>query len=286
MFQNLFSLIALYVLTTFSSLAQEIVYPGFERTSYEIVLLEHVLAYKENKKYQIKAFGADLPKGRSFMLLANNEGIDVMFGGSTLEREAKYHPIRFPLLRGLNGWRIPLVRKGNEALFSEVNTLTEFKSIVPGQFHTWSDTKVLESNDIYVEKGSNSEGLYYMLHKGRFDYFPRSILEVYWDLERHPDLDIALENNTLIQYPTAYYYYVRKSNMTLANDIKFGLELALKDGSFQRIFDRYYGKQIADMRNSKRRLIKLQNPYLSEETPLARKELWIDLSDRLNVIDK
>lgn len=284
MFRNII-LITLALLTIRSAVGQEIVYPGFERESYQVVLLKHVLSYQKSKQYRLKAFGADIPKGRSFMLLANNDGIDVMFGGATLERETKYHPIRFPLLKGLNGWRVPLIQKGNEALFANANSLAAFKKLVPGQFHTWSDTKVLEGNGIYVEKGSDPEGLYLMLHKGRFDYFPRSILEVYWDLENHKNLDITLEKETLIQYPTAYYFYVRIGNRILADDIKSGLELAQKDGSFQRIFDRYYGNQVTELRASKRKLYKLKNPYLSPKTPLARKELWLDLGNVLEVIE-
>lgn len=266
------------------STANELVYPGFERDTYQIVLLKHVLSYSDKQPYQVKAFGADLPKGRAFQLLAKNNGIDVMFGGSNIERESKYQAIRFPLLKGLNGWRIPLVHTEQTNLFQQVNSLAEFKQLIPGQFHTWSDTKVLQSNGIYVEKGSDAEGLYGMLHKKRFDYFPRSVLEVYWDHQRHKHLDVAIEQHTLIQYPTAYYFYVRKGNDALARDILDGLEKARIDGSFEQLFTQFYGQQVNEIKKSKRRLFRLANPLLPKETPLDRKELWIDLSENLTLV--
>lgn len=124
-----------------------------------------------------------------------------------------------------------------------------------------------------------------MLHKARFDYFPRSILEIKWDYQNHQDLNISIEKNTLIQYPTAYYFYVRKGNNQLASAIEYGLEQAWKDGSFDKIFNEFYGQQVEEIKNSKRRLFKLANPHLPKETPLARKELWIDLSKYLTLVN-
>jgi hypothetical protein len=190
-----------------------------------------------------------------------------------------YLAVHFPILRGLQGWRIPLVRKNNQDLFKDVHTLDAFKKLIPGQFHTWSDTEVLEANGITVTKGTDYEGLYGMLSKGRFDYFPRSILEVDSDYLAHKNLNIAIEPNIIIHYPTAYYFFVNKNNQVLANDLLAGLEAAHLDGSFNKLFMRYYGEQINKVIDKKRRLIQLQNPLLPKTTPLERSELWIRLDN-------
>ena len=55
-----------------------------------------------------------------------------------------------------------------------------------------------------------------MLANKRFDYFPRSILAVAWEYEVNKERDIIIEPYRLIHYPTAYYYFVNKSNTQLA----------------------------------------------------------------------
>ncbi|WP_340676644.1 hypothetical protein [Paraglaciecola sp.] len=243
------------------------------------LLLQHVLSYSQDKTYQIQPFGDHIPKDRFFALLAKNDGLDVVFAGSSLEREHLYLAVHFPILRGLRGWRIPLVRRNNQDLFKDVHTLDSFKKLIPGQFHTWSDTQVLEANGITVTKGTDYEGLFGMLSKGRFDYFPRSILEVDSDYLNHKNLNIAIEPNIIIHYPTAYYFFVNKNNQVLANDLLAGLEAAHLDGSFNKLFMRYYGEQINKVLDTKRRIIQLQNPLLPKTTPLERSELWIRLDN-------
>lgn len=277
MFCNVFGLL-IASLVTWQTYATDVVYHGEQRQDYYVQLLHHILAYAKDKDYQLSAFGQYLPKYRDFEIMTKGEGIDVVMGGSTLDREHIALPIRFPLLKGLNGWRIPLVHKSQENMFAEVVTMEQFRRLVPGQFHTWSDTKVLESNGIKVQKGSSSEGLYAMLEKKRFDYFPRSVIEIEANLSAHKDLNITIDPYVLIYYPTAFYYYVNKDNVALAQDIKMGLEQALADGSFDRLFMEHYGGVITKFRQQKRRIFQLENPYLSDKTPLKRQELWLDLS--------
>ncbi|MFD2167142.1 hypothetical protein ACFSJY_12865 [Thalassotalea euphylliae] len=257
-----------------------IVYPGHERNDYIILLLNAVFNTPPNtNKYLIRPYGEDLPKGRAYEKMANNEGIDIVMGGSTPERESKYQPIRFPLLKGLHGWRIPLVHEKNAELFAHVSDIISFTSLVAGQFHTWSDTQVLESNGIRVSKGTDYAGLYAMLHQQRFDYFPRSIVEVDRNIEQFNHFDIAKDKHILIHYPTAYYYYVRKGDNELAADIKAGLEYLHTSGELQRLFMASYGEQVEKTAKEGRHVIRLTNTKLSPLTPLDREELWLNLEE-------
>ena len=228
-------------------------------------------------------YNKNLPKSRVLNNIATNGGIDIIAAGATVEREQLLQPIWFPLLKGLVGWRIPLVNKENSNLFSSNITAESFKKFTVGQLHSWSDTKILESNNIHVEKGSNFQGLFQMLAAKRFDYFPRSILEVQAELEDHKNLNITIDTNILLHYPTAYLFYVNKNNKSLAKDVAYGLEQSLKDGSFERLFNRYYGETISHAKKDNRRVYHLKNPFLPKKTPLHRKELWLDLSTKNDV---
>jgi len=263
---------------TFSAKSQVIYAPKNDKNNYIVKILTHVLSYTPSKDYQLKLYDKHIPKVRVFELIANNTEIDIIAAGATFEREAKLRPIRFPLLKGLNGWRIPLVNTKNTQLFTNTKTKSEFIKFIPGQLHSWSDTRILESNGIQVENVSNYLGLFDMLEKGRFDYFPLSVFEVSKELEKHPNYNIVIEQNILIHYPTAYYFYVSKDNEDLAIDIERGLESSLKDGSFELLFQEYYGQVIDNVRKEQRRIYHLNNPLLPEKAPTNRAELWIDLS--------
>jgi hypothetical protein len=257
--------------------AEEVFFPGAGGDDYPSVLLQHALSYSANKKYQLRFYNKGLPKNRALKLIENNNGMDVIAAGTNHNREHLLLPVRFPILKGLNGWRVALVKKNNHSLFLEHSTLSSFKTLSAGQLHSWSDTKVIESNGIEVVKASNYQGLFDMLENKRFDYFPRSILEVAWEYEANKERDIIIEPYRLIHYPTAYYYFVNKNNIQLAETISFGLEQALQDGSFVKLFDKYFSHAINNIRDDKRKVIELSNSLLPVKTPLERAELWLDL---------
>ena len=115
-----------------------------------------------------------------------------------------------------------------------------------------------------------------MLSRKRFDYFPRSVLEVDSDYERFKHFDIAIYPNLLIHYPTAYYLFVSRNNESLAADIELGLNRAFADGSLDQLFFQYLATMV-DKYAQPSVVIRLNNPNLPDTAPLDRKELWVDL---------
>ena len=74
--------------------------------------------------------------------------------------------------------------------------------------------------------------------------------------------------------PSAFYFFVKKSNTALAAAIQHGLESMLADGSYVRLFQEYFGEMTARSALGARRVFELRNPLLSAATPLGRRELW------------
>lgn len=267
------------VLCLFNSLtvnAKDVIYDGEERKDYFIDLLKQALSYSKDVKYEAKAFGSKIPKLRSLDLLEQNDGMDIIIGSASIERVNRYQAIHFPLLKGLNGWRVGLVHKSKPYLLANVESVQNLKKYTVGQFHTWTDSEILEKNGLPIVKGGDLEGLYKMVAKQRLDYFPRSVIEVNMDHYYHRHLPIAIEKSLLIHYPAGYYFYVSKENTELAKVIKAGLEAALVDGNFDRIFNSYYGKVVDRLRAENRSVVRLENPLLPEGVPINRSELWID----------
>ena len=277
-------ILILVLLQSTAVYSQTVTIQGNSRNDYFVDVLKNALSYSPDKGYNLAFYQKDIPKTRVFDNIANNNGIDIVAGGATTAREQILQPIWFPILKGLFGWRIPLINKDNPDLFFGGLSTKAFFKLTVGQLHSWSDVKILESNGVTVVKGSHFEGLFQMLSAKRFDYFPRSILEVQKEFDDRKALNIAVDKYALIHYPSAYVFYVNKENHKLAKDVTYGLEQSLKDGSFERLFKRYFGDIIKKTRNEKRTIYQLQNPFLPEKTPLKRKELWLNFSTEKEVI--
>ena len=129
--------------------------------------------------------------------IAAAAALDVQDGLSlsqTLLEEAKTYariaakrllPIRIPIQKGILGWRVGLIRKGDQGRFAGVDTLEDLKRVRLAQGQEWPDTLILRANGIDVITAPRYEGLFKMLVSKRFDYFPRSVNEIWDELESH-----------------------------------------------------------------------------------------------------
>lgn len=209
----------------------------------------------------------------------NNGKLEVFWNSANADKEANFTPVRIPLYKGLLGNRIFIIHKDNQSKFDNIKTLEDLKKITIGQGKTWADTKILESNGLTVVKANKYESLFLMLDGGRFDAFSRGVHEPFGELANHPNLkDLTVEKHLMLVYRMPFYLFVANTNKALAKDLETGLNAAIADGSFDEVFFGDPSVQDvmakADMKN--RRAIYLDNPTLSKETPLDRKELWFD----------
>lgn len=247
---------------TQQSQRQTVYYGGYQRQDYYTELLQLALSYQSGKDYQLKASGLDLPKQRAFDLMNAHGGIDVLFGSVNADRLKRYRGVPFPLLRGYNGWRVALVNRNTPDMLRGIHSKQHLRRLTAGQFLTWSDTEILRSNGLTVETSSDINGLYGMLQRGRIDYFPLSVLEVAGELAKHPDPQLMIDPHLLLIYPTATWFYVAKDNSALAAALLQGLQQAERDGSFDRLFQRYFGTALQQLKLDSRSRVLLDNPQL------------------------
>lgn len=221
---------------------------------------------------------ADKPmlQNRAIEQLKQNKDIDVLWTMTSIKREAELQAIRIPLLKGLLGYRIFIIREGEETRFAGIHTLDDLKQLTAGQGKDWPDTKILRVNGIKVVTGINYKGLFGMLQLKRFDYFPRGVNEAWAEVKAHPDKNLVVEKTLLLQYPAPIYFFVNKQNKKLADRLERGLGIAIKDGSFAQLFKNHpANKEIFEFtRIDKRKIFRLQNPFLPQATPIAEKALW------------
>ena len=200
---------------------------------------------------------------------------NVIWTSTSVEREQALLPVRIPLRRGLLSYRIALINEAEQPRFSTIRSLSDLQELTFVQGIGWGDVEVYRANGIRVET-TQYESQFRMVHARRVDMFPRGVGEVFAELEdRVKDLPgLAVERDLLLYYPWPYYLFVARGNDALAHRLETGLRRMITDGSFEEIFQRYHGADIARARLNERHIIRLRNPLLPPETPLEDPTLW------------
>jgi ABC-type amino acid transport substrate-binding protein len=249
-------------------------FEGDRRYDYALQLLQLALS-KAGTSYRIQTAEFAMNQERQVLEIEAGRTIDVGPIPSSAEREARLLPIRIPINKGMLGWRLGLIRKGEQGLVANVNTLEDLKRLRLAQGQEWPDTQILQANGIHVITAPRYEGLFKMLTGKRFDYFPRSVMEI-WDEQAINADTLEVEAHLALHYFYDAYFMVNRKNSRLAQDIQEGLEKAIADGSFDKLFQQYYGDRLRKAHLETRTVIELKNPLLTPGTPSDRAELWYD----------
>lgn len=214
-------------------------------------------------------------QNRLLAMVENGDGdITVAIAATSTAREQRLRAIHIPIDKGLVGWRLALVPADRPDALADIRSIDDLRHLVAGQGLGWADSAVLKANGLSYITGEHYGNLFKMLAAHRFDYFPRSAREIWAELKAHSDGQVTLDSHLALHYVGATYFFVNKANADLAEALEAGLERAIADGSFDKVFDQEIGRFLADAHFDKRLIIELDNPFMSAETPLNREELW------------
>lgn len=235
---------------------------------------------KIDTKYKLQVDNSTVTQARNIDDVATGRS-DLLWAATNQEMEDKLLPIRICLYKGLLGHRIFIINPATQAKFDRVKTFDDLKSFTFGQGTTWADSGILESNGLTVIKANKYQSLFHMVDGGRFDAFPRGVQEPWQELETNSNLPLAVEKRIMLVYRMPFYLFTGKKNTKLAADLELGLNRAIADGSFDKIFyNDPMVKAVLEKANLEERLVfNLQNPTLPKETPVDRAELWLDIKD-------
>ncbi|WP_163832868.1 type 2 periplasmic-binding domain-containing protein [Spartinivicinus ruber] len=215
-----------------------------------------------DEPYELKGVINGFTEGRRVKMLEQGY-YDILHFGFSKEREKRFTAIKEPIFRGLKGYRLFLIHKDNSKLFANINTFNQLKNQFTAGFGThWSDNTILKKNGIKVQEAVASHHLMGMLNAKRFDYFPRSIDEIWQNLLETDYPEIIIENSLAFYYPHPIYFYVQKDNKSLANRIQRGLIAAKNDGTFKQLFLTYHSTYIKKANIQDRKLFNLKNSGL------------------------
>lgn len=248
------------------------------RRYYESELLKLVLDRTITKygPYEIK-YKFEMHRNRALKELISG-GIDIHDAPTRNEWEEKSLPIYIPLLKGLLGYRLLLIREDSAHKFSKIKDTKSLKKLSAGLGSQWSTTKVLEHLDYKVVKGTTYEGLFGMLSSKRYDYFIRGVNEIYGELDIYKKLypELIIEKSLALYIPMPIYFFVTPHRPKLAERIEYGLRLLISDGSFEKHFLKFHQKYLTKAKLSKRIILKIGNPLLKKSKVFQKESLWYD----------
>lgn len=250
---------------------------GFENQYYE-KLLELALdkTVDTHGPYELVPGDVAMSQRDALKAMIKGEGVDVVHTMTDKTRERVLLPVRIPLVKGLIGVRLVMINEDDEAIFRGISELDDLKNITFGQGYDWPDTEILKYNDINVKTSQEYQALFTMLDNGVIDGFPRAVFEIYDEVMDHRDMNFKVADGFYIYYPSALYFFVKKTaeGAKLQKRLEAGLMEAIDDGSFDQLFLALNGEYLKRAKLNQRTAIKLQNPLLSDDTPLDNEALW------------
>jgi hypothetical protein len=180
--------------------------------SYYLELLEKALKIEKSKQLELKvAHFKNVTQGRTLQLL-NGDSLDVFWTGTSIERERDFYAIKIPLMKGLLGYRVSIIREQDLLNFSTLST-EEFQQKIACQGAHWPDTKILDYNKYTVNPIVHYSAMFKMVSKKRCDYFPRAIFEGYSELAivQKEFENLVMLDNILLYYPFPIYFLLIKT---------------------------------------------------------------------------
>ena len=190
--------------------------------------------------------------------------VTVLNAASSIENDSHLLAVHFPVLKGLLGYRMCLIRKGDQARFDDVVTAHDFQTrgLRVCQGGSWPDTAILKRNGLPLLTSDTYTEMFGELSRGHCDCFLRGAQEIIPEYQaRHNAFDI--ESSFAIYYAEPGFFYVNKNHPELATRIELGLLRALDDGSYAKLFQELMGTSLKQLDISHRKIIRLANPNAS-----------------------
>ena len=194
---------------------------------------------------------------RSALMLGK---VDVLWSPTSTDFERQMLPVRISLLKELNNYRLLLIRKNEQPTFSAVQSIDDLRKLKGGMSSQWTDAKIMEYNKLPLVQAVGYGKLFKMLAAKRFDYFSRGLYQIQSEVYFYPELELQIEQELMLSYPNNVYFFVNKNNTDLAKRLETGLNIALRDGSFDKLFNSIprYQWGMALLKKHQRRVITLQ----------------------------
>lgn len=235
---------------------------NFDEYDETLPLLKLILG----DRYRFKKSAENIEFKRAFKNVEQNRGIDLVSVGTNAALEEELHAIPWPTDKGILGYRVCLIRKGQQPLFDRIRTLEDLKTIRFGLSDHWPDAAIMKKAGYTVLTAARYESLFAMLAKGRFDCFLRGIGEIKFELDKRADQGFEIETGLLLHYHLTNLFFVRKTDRKLIQDLNQGFTRIKANGKFDDFFRSFFAPRFAELNLHKRIIFEVPSDHNSKET--------------------
>jgi hypothetical protein len=237
-----------------------------ERVLYEVEALQLALdkTQAEYGPYELRGI-PPMNRARTIAALHNNIYPNLILQMSyedDLADQEKLAYIPFPLDRGALSFRICFMRDELKPKVSNITRTEQLKQYTFGTGIGWADTKILRHNHLQVIEANSVVNLFRMTKAGRVDFFCRGPSEYLYERQHESSLGLESDNQMALYYPLPKFFFTHKDNQAVLARIKRGLEIAYKDGSFNKLWHKRHHQGMEDAQLQKRNLVKMENPLI------------------------
>jgi hypothetical protein len=184
----------------------------------------------------------------------------------TPERNKQFTQIPVGLTNDLIGNRVLFIRKGEQALYDNIYTLSDFRALAlsAGFGKGWFDAKVWRENKLkYREHDGNWSSIFKMvINQHAYDYFSRGLNEILIEAQKYPELDI--EKNLLFIYQRDFQFYLSNVGNFAGNQyqtiITDAMEQAKNNGLIKQMVRKYWASDFNTLNYDNRIKIFLTTP--------------------------
>ena len=241
------------------------------RQTYEREVLEAALTATEKKwgAWALKEDLTDYPLAADEASVFREKGFDI-FGtvaGNTKLADEKKILIPLPLMKGLLGYRILIIRSADKAKFAAINSAQQLQQLRMGIPSTWADAELFRQNGYKVEEKGSFDDLFARLENNEFDYVTFGANEVtgVFNERAAKSGKLMVDSSLLVYYPFPLVFYVNPDNKALAERVTAGLHTISSNGELDAIFNRYFAADLKAVNLPARTMISLKNPILPAE---------------------
>ncbi|MCT8985559.1 hypothetical protein [Shewanella phaeophyticola] len=207
-----------------------------------------------------------MSRNRIFRSLKEGDGINVIAEASKVSWNEELIPIKIPIRKGIQGFRVFIVKQENATVLANITSLPQFVSLKTGSGSQWSTKVAMQQAGFDVVESTLYDNLFNMLSKGRFVTFGRGVNEVFQEVsqfhQQYPEL--MVDEHLLLHIPLATYFYVSPNQPRLARRIEVGLQRIIENGQFDQLFYQRHCEFLLEAKLNNRLVFKIDNPYISE----------------------
>ncbi|MFB2758767.1 hypothetical protein ACE012_04605 [Shewanella xiamenensis] len=229
-----------------------------------------------------------MSRNRIFRGLLEGKTVNVIAEASNSQWDEQLIPIKIPIRKGIQGFRVFIIKKQNLPIMANINTLAQLMALDTGSGSQWSSKAAMQNAGFNVIESIQYDNLFNMLSMGRFITFGRGVNEAFQEVEQfkqqYPDL--VVDDNILLHIPLATYYYVAPNQPRLATRIQEGLKRIIANGKFDELFYRRHCEFLLKSNINHRRVFKINNPLTTEAemTSIVGKDFLLEPSSDFSTL--